>query len=959
MLNCTNSLEPQSMNSGIEHAALMVSEEKTQHDSRMGPYPLSDSTNLLGPTSTSYAGGGVGVAGSSSACYTNYGTNIQTPVPNRKCYYNESDYGRDDNFRRHSAHGRIVHSTSRAEEQQQQQQQQQQQSSSSGTAQHQHQQHQPCYPTHEYVHCSYEKDIVCDQTPLPSHSQHKHEPLLQSQSQPQSQSQSQSQSLSQSQEAVAIIPHCHQSSSQSQRKHSHSHSPHHSRHTSPHSHHSHLAQGQGQVQSQSQSHSHHHHYRRRRRQHSVAAVGGSGSLPTGAHGIHHSSGGGGHHSSRHVCSSRRHRSVTDVSCNSINACQEAACADREVQEIMVRKSGCSASRTELAQYFAEDLYGSSSRRPSSCCTSSDYCYQTDSTSLYGSRSSLSRNNSIKSASAAMRKQQRLQARQPSYTSISLRGLNASRPNSQLGSLTSIFDRAKQIAEESKFPDQHEQRQSTQTPSRGSTLERHSSKGALSNDLPEYACSPSPIRWSFLADGKSPTEFELEGAVGGTAETSGSTVDKLDAWHVPEPEMKPCRKRTSNTDNGSWKSALYDEGPSTSAAARKRRGSNYHCEFEESTTVLFHQDQEGETFNNCCNNYIQCNTYLDQDLQITSEDIHQYLSKGNPRIGDVLNNSKNYPFQPSNAFEFQYKNNFQQGNNNNSANNNNTNTTNTASSDAGECFQRYERSYHNNSSSSKETNLNQNASGTQTNPEPMSPSHINLSSSSNNINIVLNTSSGQERNANEVKFINNRAGARTGERDAENLVSSEAHHAGYLPYTYPSYDYTNMSGNSHFEKPLGIDELPKEFAPGSCHLDGGGSTTSEHSSSLHFDSFDAASEHNLLSQPMSPGSPASASASVSVSVNPAGDGYMHLHHSHLDQHQQQQYHGQYTHSLSHSHPHSHAHAHAHYSTNTNTSTSTSTHHYGNHDLAEEQFRLGSALKKVRKRARKYTDFLRKK
>nr|NP_001261231.1 glucose transporter 1, isoform J [Drosophila melanogaster]NP_001286896.1 glucose transporter 1, isoform Z [Drosophila melanogaster]AGB93926.1 glucose transporter 1, isoform J [Drosophila melanogaster]AHN57921.1 glucose transporter 1, isoform Z [Drosophila melanogaster] len=33
MLNCTNSLEPQSMNSGIEHAALMVSEEKTQHDS--------------------------------------------------------------------------------------------------------------------------------------------------------------------------------------------------------------------------------------------------------------------------------------------------------------------------------------------------------------------------------------------------------------------------------------------------------------------------------------------------------------------------------------------------------------------------------------------------------------------------------------------------------------------------------------------------------------------------------------------------------------------------------------------------------------------------------------------------------------------------------------------------------------------------------------------------------------
>ncbi|KRF84717.1 uncharacterized protein Dvir_GJ25789 [Drosophila virilis] len=72
----------------------------------MGPYPLSDSTNLLGPTSTSYAGGGVGVAGS-TACYTNYGTNIQTPVPNRKCYYQDSDYGRDDSFRRHSAHGRM------------------------------------------------------------------------------------------------------------------------------------------------------------------------------------------------------------------------------------------------------------------------------------------------------------------------------------------------------------------------------------------------------------------------------------------------------------------------------------------------------------------------------------------------------------------------------------------------------------------------------------------------------------------------------------------------------------------------------------------------------------------------------------------------------------------------------------------------------------------------------------
>ncbi|XP_021699323.1 glucose transporter type 1 isoform X5 [Aedes aegypti] len=60
MLNCVNNLEPQSMNSGIERAALMISEEKTQHDSlfgttgtldgEMGPYPVGDG-NLLGPTS--------------------------------------------------------------------------------------------------------------------------------------------------------------------------------------------------------------------------------------------------------------------------------------------------------------------------------------------------------------------------------------------------------------------------------------------------------------------------------------------------------------------------------------------------------------------------------------------------------------------------------------------------------------------------------------------------------------------------------------------------------------------------------------------------------------------------------------------------------------------------------------------------------------------------------------------
>ncbi|XP_055620795.1 glucose transporter type 1 isoform X3 [Toxorhynchites rutilus septentrionalis] len=56
MLNCVNNLEPQSMNSGIERAALMISEEKTQHDSlfgmptldgEMGPYPVGDGA-LLG-----------------------------------------------------------------------------------------------------------------------------------------------------------------------------------------------------------------------------------------------------------------------------------------------------------------------------------------------------------------------------------------------------------------------------------------------------------------------------------------------------------------------------------------------------------------------------------------------------------------------------------------------------------------------------------------------------------------------------------------------------------------------------------------------------------------------------------------------------------------------------------------------------------------------------------------------
>ncbi|KAH8334777.1 hypothetical protein KR067_005332 [Drosophila pandora] len=894
----------------------------------MGPYPLSDSTNLLGPGSSSY--GPVGLVGSGSGpgsgqCYTNYGTNLQTPQPARKCHYDDID---DYSFRRHSAHGRIVRSTSRAEDQlqhlQQQQQQQQQQ-----LQHHQQVHHQSCYPTHEYVHCSYEKEVVCDQAnPAPQQPHLEH--LEQLDQQPMQQQQQQP------------SHHCQQQ--QQQRK--HSHSPHHSRHTSPHSHHS-------VSNNNSSSHHHHSHHRshRRRRQ-------GSGSLP----GAHQASSSSANPAlvRPSICTSRRHRSVTELSSHN---CQDPACSDREVQEILVRKTCCntatnSSSRTELAQCFAEDLYGSS-RRPSSCCTSSDYCYQTDSTSLYGSRSSLSRNNSIKSASALVKKHHRSQRsllpehRHPSYTSISLRGLNASRPNSQLGSLTSIFDRAKNMA-----------------PEQGCSLERQSSKGALSStELPEYACSPSPIRWSFLADGRSPTE--LEGAVGGEG-AEKEPEDKLDAWQVPEPEpeKKPCRKITSSTTTSEtcWKStsSVYDEGPSTSAAAaRKRRGSkgsrgsrgsrgsgNYHCEFEEetTTTVMFHQDA-GDSYNNCCSNnynYIQCNSYLDQDLQITSEDIHQYLSKGDATASDILNNSKNYPFQPSNALEFQYKNNFQQGQN---LNNNNTNTTNTASSDAAECFQSYR-------ASSKETNLNQSST------EQLSPTNINLSTSSNNINIVF--SSSLERNANEVKFINNRGGAggTTGE------IGCESHHAGYLPYTYPSYDYTNMSGNSHFEKPLGIDELPKEFAGAGAGAVvglgvagyGGASTTSEHSSSLpsppplthhqqlhHFESFDAASEHNLLAQPLSPGSP------LSGSVNPTGDDFVQMHHYHhsTDSPQSQSHQPHHSHAHSHAH-HTHQHQHQH--------PHQHTHHQHSHhtcDLTEEQFRLGSALKRVRKRARKYTDFLRKK
>uniref|UniRef100_A0A1B0GG35 Uncharacterized protein n=1 Tax=Glossina morsitans morsitans TaxID=37546 RepID=A0A1B0GG35_GLOMM len=718
----------------------------------MGPYPLNDSTNLLGPT-TSLAG--------SSTCYTNYGTNIHTPVPIRKCYYDYT-YNRD-NFRRHSAHGQ-----------------------------------------------------------------------------------------------------------------------------------------------------------------------------------------------------RHHRSVNDVCNSSFNTCNDPSCgSEREFHEHFASKiSGCCSSRTELAQYFAEDLYGTTSRRPSSCCTSSDYCYQTDSTSLYGSRSSLSRNNSIKSANVTFR-QKKLNKRQPSYSS--LRAINTSRPNSQIGSLTSVFDRSR-IYEDDNYITNGDRSKS----------EHQTSKDALNNELPEYACSPSPIRWSFLADSKSPTDT-LEGKT--TTNTSTSTSaqktkekDLRNKEHInAEHHEKSASGRYHRTQR-TQSCIRGDENPSTS-----RKCCESPKPYETSTTVQFHQ--EGESYNNCCNNYIQCNTYLDQDLQITSEDIHQYLSKGNQEAGSVLNNAKTYPFQPSNALEFQYKNNF--------ANNNNNAASNTLSSMEGaESLRSYDSRFRRNSS--KETNLNQNVTTTETcvgacaasscsSGTPLSPTNINLSSSTNNINIVF--SSCLERNANEVKFINTAVGE---VRERENGIRDTHHGGNYLPFTYPAYDYTNMSASSIFDKPLGIDELPKEF--NSATETTGNTSSSQHSSSLQspepnrvsFESFDAASEHNLLSRqgscqysstPRTPRSPDSIanSSTYSAAVNPAATSYSHpstAQHVHYDyptgtrqcisyeqqqpQQQQQQQQEQCSQSIYQAHHHHHHHHH---------------HRYQQHNT--ESFKLSNAFKKVRKRARKYTDFLRKK
>ena len=89
-------------------------------DGEMGPYPLSDHTNLLGPRytmigNTGYCGATVfGGVNAASAVRLNYGTNNShtstnisscSPMPTRR------SMPKRDSFRRHSAHGRIVSSS--------------------------------------------------------------------------------------------------------------------------------------------------------------------------------------------------------------------------------------------------------------------------------------------------------------------------------------------------------------------------------------------------------------------------------------------------------------------------------------------------------------------------------------------------------------------------------------------------------------------------------------------------------------------------------------------------------------------------------------------------------------------------------------------------------------------------------------------------------------------------------
>ncbi|CAO1339830.1 unnamed protein product [Diamesa serratosioi] len=141
MLNCVNNLEPQSMNSGIERAALMISEEKNQQDSQTRElmeevFPLTDQVNLLSNSSrydtfltTQYMSYGTNSNTNNYQLNANqyqsntnqYQSNVnQYASNNYNANYTDSNYNNNtcnnvtcsplltkrDSFRRHSAHGR-------------------------------------------------------------------------------------------------------------------------------------------------------------------------------------------------------------------------------------------------------------------------------------------------------------------------------------------------------------------------------------------------------------------------------------------------------------------------------------------------------------------------------------------------------------------------------------------------------------------------------------------------------------------------------------------------------------------------------------------------------------------------------------------------------------------------------------------------------------------------------------
>ncbi|CAD7082160.1 unnamed protein product [Hermetia illucens] len=401
-----------------------------------------------------------------------------------------------------------------------------------------------------------------------------------------------------------------------------------------------------------------------------------------------------------------------------------------------------------------------------------------------------------------------------------------------------------------------------------------STAAGKKDTTDCEYSSSPIRWSFLAGSESKTPSDDLGR-GATGMTSHDESDSM-------------RKYTD------YSGESHESQSSTLSRT-------------ESNTVVFHQ--EGEAANNCCNNYLQYNAYLDQDLQITSEDICGYLSLSKDKEGEILNNSVSYPFQPTNALEFQYRKNFHAPN-----------------SDSPET--NYQNQQHR--INSKETNLNQNFSETIA----LSPTNINLSSSSNNINIIFNSYG--DNNAGEVKFINT---TRESSAGVENQQSSFIHQR-----SYPSYEYNNMSANSLFDKPLGIDEIPSA----STNPQTSTATTPEN----FFES--TSSSQNLLycrySSYRECQSNSSSFSNANSNFNNSGaafdsaqqqdehaDHQCECHQGHQQQHYQQQ-------SQQHQHhPHHHRHCAA-------------THRWQH---VTENFKIGNALKLVRKRARKCAQYLRKK